>query len=307
MASFGGEDGADDNDSDDQDLDEADDDDLDDAPAGDDEDLDEADEGDEPGDDDQDDQEGDDDDDAPAAPAIDDAAEVEVTVNGEAQRFTIGSLKRLAGQEAALTQKSQEAELVGGRAAAALQAAIEAVQEDMAPYADVDWLVLQNQLEPAEFEWHRENARKAHEKYSKLVGAAQGFEQVVGERKQAETIRAAKACIADLTDPKTGIPGWDDKLYGEIMAYGAEAGLPRDEVAQITNPTVIRLLRKAMLYDRGQKVATKKVKDAPTKVIKGGARQDPASKTIAAKKAVRRLAQSGSEDDAVAALLGRWG
>jgi hypothetical protein len=304
MASFGDDEPGDDN----QDLNEADDNDdqdLDD-PQGDDEDLDDDDQGDEPGDDDQGDDEPGEGDEAQAAGAINDDATVEVTVNGEAQTFTIGSLKRLAGQEAALTQKSQEAELVGGRAAAALQAALEAAQEDLQPYAGVDWLVLQNQLDPAEFEWHRQNAQRAQTRFEKLVGAAQNFEDTVQQRRQADTARAAQACIADLTDPKTGIPGWNDKVYGEIMAFGVENGLPQDEVAQITNPAVIKLLRKAMLYDRGQKVATQKVKAAPTKVLKGGSRQDSTSKTINVKKASQRLARSGSEDDAVALLMGRW-
>ena len=39
---------------------------------------------------------------------VSDDAEVEVTVDGEIQRVSVASLKRLAGQEQALTRKSQE-------------------------------------------------------------------------------------------------------------------------------------------------------------------------------------------------------
>lgn len=265
-----------------------------------DEDADDTDDGEEA--DDQD--EGDDgDEEAPPAPAVTDEAEVEVTVNGETQKVTIGSLKRLAGQEAALTQKSQEADLVGGRAAAALQAAIEAVTEDLTPYADVDWMVLQQQLDPEEFAWHRENAGKAQKRYDKLVNAAQTFEQTVQGRKTNETRRQAQACVAEL---KNDIPEWSDKLYSDILAFGVKEGLDEKDVTSITNPKVLKLLRKAMLFDQGKAVATKKVRNAPTKVLKGTARQD-SGRTVNTQKAERRLASSGSDADAVAVLLGRWG
>src|SRR3546814_1978025 len=51
---------------------------------------------------------------APKAVPEDDAV-VKVVVDGEETEVTVGSLKRLAGQEAALTRKSQEVEVVGGR------------------------------------------------------------------------------------------------------------------------------------------------------------------------------------------------
>lgn len=266
-----------------------------------DDDADDADDG-EDSDDDQ--EEGDDGDEQDQqAPAVTDEAEVEVTVNGETQKVTIGSLKRLAGQEAALTQKSQEADLVGGRAAAALQAAIDAVTEDLTPYADVDWMVLQQQLDPEEFAWHRENAGKAQKRYDKLVNAAQTFEQTVQGRQTNETRRQAQACIAEL---KADIPEWSDKLYSDILAFGVKEGLDEKDVAAITNPKVVKLLRKAMLFDQGKAVATKKVRNAPTKVLKGTARQD-STRTVNTQKAERRLATSGSDADAVAVLLGRWG
>src|SRR3546814_13952670 len=72
-----------------------------------------------------------------------DDAVVKVVVDGEETEVTVGSLKRLAGQEAALTRKSQEVEVVGGRAALMIQGAIEVVLEELAPYKDIDWLTLQ--------------------------------------------------------------------------------------------------------------------------------------------------------------------
>lgn len=296
----------DNDDGNDEDLDDADD------HQDDDPDLNDADDGDEHQDDDDDQGQDDDDndagdpDEANKAPALDDDAVVQVEIGGEARDFTLGSLKALAEREETITARGQEAEVVGGRAAATLQAALELAREDLAPYANVDWLVLQNQMEPAEFEWHRQNAGKAQERFNKLVGAAQGFESVMAERKQVETARAAKDCVKVLTDPKQGIPGWSDKLYGEIMSFGVSAGLPEADVAGITNPAVIKLLHKAMLFERGQKVATTKVKAAPTKVIKGSQRNEGGRRAVDTKKAEARLGRTGSDEDAVAVLMGRW-
>ena len=165
-------------------------------------------------------------------------------------------------------------------------------------------MVLQQELEPSEFAWHRENARKLSGRFDKLVQAAQTFEKTVADRQTNETRRAAQACVAEL---KQDIPGWDDKLYSDILSFGVDQGLPEAEVASITNPTVIKLLRKAMLYDRGQAVATKKVKDIPTKVLRGGARQDTAARAVNVRRAEKRLETTGSDKDAMAVLLGRWG
>lgn len=274
-----------------------------DAPLNDDDDGQDGDDPDEGDDDDAGEEGADEIDPAAQAPAISDDTELEVTINGEAQKFTIGSLKRLAGQEASLTRKSQEAELVGARAAAGLQAAIAAIAEDLTPYQNIDWLVAQQQMDPETFQWHRENAAKLDKKYRDLLGAAQGVEETFNQRRQSINAEAAREAVAELT---RDIPGWSDQLYGEILAYGAAEGLDADDLASVTNPKVLKIIRKAMLHDKAEKVVTQKVKAAPPKVIKGSNRSDNTAKQINTKKAEKRLATSGSDDDAMAVLMGRW-
>lgn len=242
---------------------------------------------------------------APAAPAEPaDDTQVILTIGGEAKTFTYGQLKEIAASGTDVATRFQEADEVGGRAAAALQAALEVAQEDLAPYADVDWLVLQNKLTPEEFEWHRENAQKADAKYRKVLEKAQTFQQAAEQRQTAEQARKAQEAVKVL---QKDIPGWSEQLYGDIVDYGASQGLPKDDLLRITDPGVIKVLHQALLYSKGQKAAAKKVAAAPTKVLKPGTRDVPPEKAIAAKKAERRLAQgSGSDDDAVAVLMGRW-
>jgi len=238
----------------------------------------------------------------PPAPEIKDDAKVKVSIDGEDKEFTVGALKALAGQEAELGRRNEEVEFVGGQAAATLQAALEIVQEDLEPYTKVDWLVLQQQVDPETFQWHRENAARLDAKLKKLTGTAQGFETVLQQRRSNNDASAARAALRELS---TDIPDWGEKAYGEILDYGATQGLSRDELATVTNPKVLKIIRKAMLHDRAEKVTTEKVKAAPTKVIKGGNRTDNSVKAVSLKRLETRLASSGSDEDAMALLMGR--
>lgn len=237
-------------------------------------------------------------------PTIDDAQELTISLDGVDQKVTIGDLKALYGAREEITRKDQEVDLVGARAAAALQTALQVITEDLQSYANVDWMVLRDQMDPETFAWHRGNAQALEAKYEKLVGAAQGVEQTYAERRQNVDREAVQAAVRELA---ADIPGWSDQTYTEILKYGAEQGLDAKDLATVTNPKVIKLIRKAMLHDRAGDVATKKLKAAPAKVIKGTKDAAPAGKQINAQKAMKRLAVTGSDDAAVAALMGRWG
>ena len=273
------------------------------------EDVDEGDDEDEdpdaPEDDDEDEKEEAD----PKAPAVSDDQEIEVTVNGETQKVTIGSLKRLAGQEAQLTRVSQEAHNVGRRATAALQAAIETVGEDLKPYEDVDWLVLQGELSPEEFAWHRENAGKAKRRYDALLGQARQAGEALEASQSADRDRQAQAASAEL---QRDVPDWSPALYQEIMRFGVSAGLDENDVSQITSAPVIKLLRKAMLYDKGAKATADKVRSAPTRRVRSGkgdlGASAPGQSAAKAANSMKRLKSgAGSNEDAMAVLMSRWG
>lgn len=276
------------------------------------------DEGEEPDEDSEGDEEGDEDEDqegeegeepAPAATEVTDDTVLSVVVNGEVQEVTIGSLKRLAGQEASLTRKSQEADLVGQRAAATLQGALETVIEDLAPYDGVDWVLEGQRMDPAEFEWHREQYNRLTDRYNRIIGNAQALEQTVSARKAAAIQEQAVEAVRVLSDPSTGIPGWSDALYDDILAFAVEAGLPEDEVAEITNPQVIKIINDARLYRAAQKAGGKKVNLTPTRVRKASGIEKPGISQERQQAALEKKIKSGiaTDDDAAAALLGRWG
>jgi hypothetical protein len=237
--------------------------------------------------------------------ASDDAV-VKVTVDGEETEFTVASLKRLAGQEAALTRKSQEADLVGSRAAAVLQGALESVMEDLAPYKDVDWVLEGRRMDPEEFAWHRENYTRLANRYQKLIGSAQTFESTFQDRKSSSLKEKAAETVKVL---KKDIPEWSDQLYGDILSYGVSQGLDEGDVSQIADASVIKILHKAMLYDKGKVVATKKVNQAPNKVRKGSGREAIGTDGDKQQRVVQKKIARGhlSDDDAISALTGRWG
>src|SRR3546814_12974541 len=93
------------------------------------------------------------------------------------------------------------------------------------------------------------------------------------------------------------------------MAYGIAEGLDEADVRRIANPKVIKLLRKAMLYDKGEKVVTKKVNQTPTRVKKTGGRE--ALETVPSNRLqnLEKTLQSGraTDDDAIALLTWLWG
>jgi hypothetical protein len=128
-------------------------------------------------------------------------------------------------------------------------------------------------------------------------------------RKQASLQREAVEAVKVLSDPTTGIKGWNDELYDEILSFAVSAGLPQDEVAQIVNPNVIKLINDARLYRKAQSATAEKVNLTPKRVRKGGGSETITEGSAKAQKALERKVRSGtaSDDDAVAALMGRWG
>jgi len=246
---------------------------------------------------------------APAAPEISDDTVLSVVVDGEAQEFTVGSLKRLAGQEASLTRKSQEADIVGQRAAVTLQGALEAVIEDLQPYEGVDWVLEGQRMDPEEFAWHREQYTRLADRYSKIMGSAQSLEQTISARKAATIQAEAVEAVKVLSDPTTGIPGWSDEVYDSILSFAVEAGLPENEVAEITNPNVIKIINDARLYRAAQKAAGTKVNLTPKRLRKSSGSETPGFAPERQQAALEKKLRAGvaTDADAQAALMGRWG
>src|ERR1044072_2443534 len=109
-----------------------------------------------------------DEEDKKSAKSASDEMEVVLSVDGKEHRVSVKDLKRLYGQEAALTRKSQavaakqkEYEESTTKVAHALSVLTDKAMQKWKPYAEIDWAVAQSQLSPADFATLRMQAKNA--------------------------------------------------------------------------------------------------------------------------------------------------
>jgi len=248
------------------------------------------------------------------AETVSDDAQVEVTVDGKTQLVSVKSLKRLAGQEAAITQKSQQVasqrkvlDDAIGKNHLAFQKMLEKANERWKPYSEVDMLVAAKAMETEDFAALRKEAEEAYNDLKFLNEEADAFYKNVQEQRQSQLQEAAKECVKVLAED---IPDWDNKLYNDIRTYAVSQGLDEAEVNNYVDPAVIKILNKARLYDAGKQVATVKKKAATTKKVLRNSKApmgDKQRKSQKVAEAKAKLRSSGNDlDDIANALLSRW-
>ncbi len=240
-----------------------------------------------------------------------DGAVVEVTVDGQTHKVSVNDLKRLYGQEAALTRKSQEvadlrkvAQQQEQKYVAAMSKLVENAEQQWKPYSEIDWLVAPQNMRPEDFKQLREDAKAAYENYQFLTQNLDGYMQEQNQAQQTmqqESFQeAVKAAQEILSDPAKGIPNWSKQTYDGIREYALSEGMPADAVNSIIDPVALKVLWKASQFEAGKKVATtKKAKASAKKVTKSKGNTGATSVS----KAKARLQQTGSFDDAYAALI----
>jgi phosphotransferase system HPr-like phosphotransfer protein len=238
---------------------------------------------------------------------------VEITVDGESKQASIKDLKRLYGQEASLTRKSQEAasqrKLADDqlqKADASLQAMLSRAQERYKPYSEVDMLVASKQMDAESFTALRAEAKQAEDDLKFLSEEADQFYSFV-KQQQAEAKQAeAKECIKVL---QKEIPDWNNDLYNDIRSYAIGQGLPEEAVNQYSDPNVIMLLNKARMFDQTKKVATAKKAKASKKILRSK-KAPPTKADIKAqrqKKTMDKLRSGGNDLDNIAdAIMAGW-
>ncbi|MFC0686468.1 hypothetical protein [Novosphingobium clariflavum] len=248
------------------------------------------------------------------SPEAGDDHRVSITVDGETKHVTVKELKRLFGQEASLTRKSQEvaaarkaADSEGERYIVAMQRQINRAEQRYAPFAKIDWMVAQQRLNPAEFAALREEAREAHEDLSYLRQEADDVVGQLVQERQTQNTAAAKETIAIL---ERDIPGWNREVYDQVRAHAVKIGMDANMVNGVVDPAAIKLMYDAMKYRQlKDKAAAKRTtpKAAPSRVVKPAVRTTGAlGSKDKATEAQARLRKSGSTEDAVAALLAGW-
>ena len=258
-----------------------------------------------------------DEDDAEESLELTDDSMVEISVDGETKQASLKDLKRLYGQEASLTKKSQEtsarrkeADQALERTSVQYQKMLERAEKQWDPYSKVDMLLAAKQMSDDDFAQLRNEARVAEENLKFLKEESNSFYDGYKQDQAKQQQLQAQECIKTLS---ADVPDWSNELYNSIRTYAVSQGFQSDQVDQYVDPSVIKILNKARLYDQSKKTAaTKRVAKPPVKVLRS--KKAPASsqdakqaKTAAALKRMQEGSQlSGNLDDIAEVLLSRW-
>jgi hypothetical protein len=249
------------------------------------------------------------------APEATDDHKVVLTVDGEAKTVTVKELKRLYGQEASLTRKSQEvaqarkaAEDKGERFIVASQRMLERAEERFRPFENIDWMVAQQKLEPEEFSALREEAREALSHINFLKSEADEVVKTVRAEQQAEFVKQAKEAITIL---ERDIPGWNRDVYRDVCTFAVDSGMDAEVVSQIVDASAIKMIHDAMKYrtlkSKALEKKTQAKANAPKRVVKPSSSNSGAlGKNSEANDSLKKLAKTGRIDDAADAFLAGW-
>jgi hypothetical protein len=244
-----------------------------------------------------------------------DDAEIEIKVGEETKKATLKDLKRLYGQEASLTQKSQKvaeaqriADANNTRATTALNTLLGKAVERFKPYQDMDWLVLSQRMNTEDFQALRADATAAQ---ADLTFLQTELDQTV-QKQRNDTLQAhqqaAQECLKALSDPEKGIKDFSQPVYNEIVKFAADNGLPA--AVNFVDPAALKIIHMAMQYAKSQQAAATaatKVNRAvqqATRVLKpttSSSSTTQASNTR--QQAMRSLRSSGSVEDAERAFM----
>lgn len=164
-------------------------------------------------------------------------------------------------------------------------------------YEDFDWSSFKKD-DPAGYVENREFLDRYIQRRDEITKAMDEV-RTNQEQKEREAFqeKAREAAVTLNRD----IPGWNESLYQQLMVYAIENGADANEIANTIDPTIFKVLYKAMQYEKGKQVVKAKVKKvgSPKKVAKAGSK--PTTKTgdkkTATKKAIIKKLDSGQLSD----------
>lgn len=227
----------------------------------------------------------------------------------------MADLKRLYGQEASLTRKSQavsqqrkEAEDAMRRSDALLQAMLQKAEDRFKPYSEVDMLLASKTMDAEDFAALRKEAQAASEDVRFLREEADAFYGEIQKQQQEAQKKAATEAVKVLQE---AIPEWSNDTYADIRSYAVAQGLDTDQVNMIVDPAVIQIINKARLFDQGKRVATVKKKAATQKKVLRSKKSPPDASVrrradIEKQRQALRSSRGGDLEDIASVLLSRW-
>lgn len=244
-----------------------------------------------------------------------DDAEVDLKIGEETIKAKMRELKEAFAKRGEAdklhteaTQRRTQADAEYQRSNAALTKATEKAAARWKPYENFDWLALSRDpsIDAETFAAARAQATEALNEYRFFKEELDGVVKAKQTEDDTTFKAAAQQAVKELSDPKTGIEGWGQPLYQELLGYAAKNGAPQGVPEKMTASWAFRMMHKAMLYDRGVTNATAKLEKAvnrPTKLLKSNGGSDDGKSGKSLHSAMKALKNSGSSDDAADAFL----
>lgn len=243
------------------------------------------------------------------------------TVEVDGEEITVEELRRGNLRQRDYTRKTQEL----ADAKRNMQAQFEEVERERAQYAQLLPALEERLNQPAEQEpdWdklydtdpvmaakaERQWNKQKEERKGQLDAVRQEQERMsrINEERNAQMharyVDEQRQILPDL------IPEWRDtkvakKEATELRDFLINEGFTEEDVSGLANASLVKLARKAMLYDRGQTRAIKaKTKPKPkSKTLRTGSRNSQPKPKAAQTQALQRVKQTGRVQDAAAAI-----
>lgn len=216
--------------------------------------------------------------------------------------------QELAENRKAMEAQYQEIERERAEYAQLLPAMAERIQQ--AAEQEPDWDTLYDtdpvMAAKAERQWRKEQEGRVAQ--LQAVQAEQQRMQQIAAQKQQQMqqsyLEQQRHILPDI------IPEWRDKKVAateatQIRDFLLGEGFSEQDVSGMSNATLVKLARKAMLYDRGETRANEvkaKPKKPRAKILKSGSRASQPKRTSAAQEAQNRARKTGRVNDAAAAI-----
>lgn len=216
--------------------------------------------------------------------------------------------QELAEHRKAVEAKDQEMDRERAEYAQLLPAMAERIQQ--AAEQEPDWDTLYDadpvMAAKAERQWRKEQEGRVAQ--LQAVQAEQQRMQQIEAQKQQQMqqsyLEQQRHILPDI------IPEWRDKKVAateatQIRDFLLGEGFSEQDVSGMSNATLVKLARKAMLYDRGETRANEvkaKPKKPRAKILKSGSRASQPKRTSAAQEAQNRARKTGRVNDAAAAI-----
>jgi len=202
-------------------------------------------------------------------------------------------------RDAVLLERQQYSQLLG-----ALQQQLTAFDE---PAPDFDRLYDEDPIEGARQErQYRQRTEQRQQKMQAIAIEQQRVNDANAQEQQQQMRGLIQSEAAQLSDL---IPEWkDDKIANkqreQLREYLIDQGVAEEELGALVRANHIKVLRKAMLYDQGQKRVRKAQKAGQGgKTVRSGSRQQQVKPSQRKTKAAfQRLKQNGSTENAASII-----